>query len=89
MGTARVSVVRFFSTCLKTLSVSSIGGPSAATAAGLAAMAGTAFGRGRHLVLEKSAGCTGPTYVHNRYIVVRYSGTHKNYIYIYKETKIK
>jgi hypothetical protein len=42
---------------------------------------GTASGRGRRLVLEKSVERTGPTSVHNRYIVVRYFDTHKNDIY--------
>jgi hypothetical protein len=49
---------------------------------------GAASGRGRRLLLAKSVGCTGPTSVHNRYIVVRYSGTHKNDIYK-KKLKIK
>jgi hypothetical protein len=75
-----VSAVRFRSTRLNTLSASPAGGPPAA-AAGPVAAAGPASGRGCRLVLEKSVGCTGPTSVHNRYIVVRYSGTHKNDIY--------
>jgi hypothetical protein len=75
-----VSAVRFRSTHLNTLSASPAGGPPVVVA-GPTAAAGPASGRGRHLVLEKSVGCTGPTSVHNRYIVVRYSGTHKNDIY--------
>jgi hypothetical protein len=76
-----VSAVRFRSTRLKTLSASLAGGPPPAAVAGPTTAAGTASGRGCRLVLEKSVGCTGPTSVHNRYIVVRYSGTHKNDIY--------
>jgi hypothetical protein len=79
MGTVRVSAVKFRSTHLKTLSASPAGGTPAVAA-------------GRRLLLvlplvvdgacsAKSAGCTGPTSVHNRYIVVRYSGIHKNDIY--------
>jgi hypothetical protein len=75
-----VSAVRFRSTRLNTLSASPAGGPPVAVV-GLTTMAGPASGQGRRLVLEKSVGCTGPTSVHNRYIVVRYSGTHKNDIY--------
>ena len=78
-----MSAVRFRSTRLKTLSASLAGGPPA-TVDGPVAAFGTASGQGHHLVLEKSTGCTGPTSVHNRYIVVRYSDTHKNDIYIKK-----
>jgi hypothetical protein len=80
MGTAQVSAVRFYSTHLKTLSASPARG-TLVVVVGLAAAAGTASGQGRHLVLEKSIRCTGPTYVHNRYIVFRYSDSHKNNIY--------
>jgi hypothetical protein len=82
-----VSAVRFRSTHLKTLSASPAGGPPAVVV-GPTAVVGTASGRGRRLVLEKSVGCTGPTSVHNRYIVVRYSDSHKNDIYK-KKLKIK
>jgi hypothetical protein len=75
-----VSVVRFRSTRLKTLSASPAGGPPDAVA-GPTTVAGTASSQGCHLVLEKSAGCTGPTSVHKKNIVVIYSGTHKNDIY--------
>jgi hypothetical protein len=62
-----VSAVRFRSTRLKTLSASPAGGPPAtAVVAGPTAAAGTASGRGRRLVLEKSVGCTGPTSVHKQ-----------------------
>jgi hypothetical protein len=80
MGIARVSAVRFHSTCLKNISASPVGGPPA-TAAGPMAAAGTASGRGCRLVLEKFVGHIGPTSVHNRYIVVKYSVSHKNDIY--------
>jgi hypothetical protein len=79
MGTARVSAVRFRSTRLKTLSASPAGGPPVAV--GPSTAAGTASGRGRRLVLEKSVGCTGPTSVHNRYIVVNTLIHIKNDIY--------
>jgi hypothetical protein len=79
MGTVLVSTVRFLSTRLNTLSASLAGGPPAA-AAGPRTAAGTTSGRGRHLVLMKFAEHTGPTSVHNRYVAVRDSGTHKNYI---------
>jgi hypothetical protein len=71
-----VSAVRFHSTRLNTLSASLAGGPPAA-AAGLEAPAGPASGRGHRLVLEKSAGRTSPTSVHNKYVSVRYSGIQK------------
>jgi hypothetical protein len=83
-----VTTVRFLSTCLKTLSASLDGGPLA-TVDGLVAVVGTASGRGHRLVLEKSSRCTGPTSIRNRYTIVRYSDTHKNYIYIKKKLKIK
>jgi hypothetical protein len=70
-----VSAVRFCSTRLKTLSVSLARGPLAAIVA-----SGTSS-RERRLVLEKFVGCTSPTSVHRRYIVVRYFDTHKNDIY--------
>jgi hypothetical protein len=88
MGTARVSAVRFLFTSLKTLTASPTGGPPTATSVNPATMIGTTFGRGRHLVLEKSTRRTGPTYIHNKYIFFRYSGTHKNDIYK-KKLKIK
>jgi hypothetical protein len=75
-----VSAVRFRSTRLNTLSASLVGGPPAVVAGPTTAV-GPAFGRGHRLILEKSVGRTGPTSVHNRYTVVRYSGTHKNDIY--------
>jgi hypothetical protein len=81
-----VTTVRFLSTCLKTLSASLAGGPLA-TVDGPVAAVGTASGGGHHLVLEKSSRCTGPTSIRNRYTIVRYSDTHKNYIYKKKETK--
>jgi hypothetical protein len=71
-----VSAVRFHSTRLNTPSASPVGGPPAVVA-GPTTMAGPASGRGRRLVLEKSAGHTGPTFVHNRYLRVRYSGIQK------------
>jgi hypothetical protein len=70
-----VSAVRFLSTHLKTLSASLAGGPPAA--ASLTNVVGTASGQGCCLFLEKSIGCTGPTSVHNIYIVVKYSDTYK------------
>jgi hypothetical protein len=73
-------VVRFRSTHLKNLSASPAGGPPIASG-DPAAAAGTTFGQGRCLVLEKSFGCTGPTSILNRYIVFRYSDSHKNDIY--------
>jgi hypothetical protein len=79
MGTVRVSEVKFRSTHLKTLSASPAGGHPAAT--GPLAAAGAASGRGRHLVLAKSARCTGPTSAHNKHISVNYSGIQKNDIY--------
>jgi hypothetical protein len=74
-----VSEVRFHSTRLKTLSASPAGGPHASV--GPLVVAGAASGRGRHLVLAKSAGCSGPTSAHNRHIFVRYSGIQENDIY--------
>jgi hypothetical protein len=79
-----VSVVRFRSIRLNTLSVSSTGGPPAATVVP-AAPVGPASGRGRRLVVEKSVGWTSPTSVHNRYVSVRYSGIQKKND-IYKNT---
>jgi hypothetical protein len=72
--------VRFRSTRLNTLSSSPAGGPPA-IATGPIVVVGPASSRGCHLVLEKSVGHAGPTSVHKRYIVFRYSGTHKNDIY--------
>jgi hypothetical protein len=83
----RVSAVRFHSTHLNTLLASPAGGPPAVVAS-LEAMVGSASSRGLHLVLEKFVGCTGHTYIHNIYIVVRYSGTQKNDIYK-KKKKLK
>jgi hypothetical protein len=74
--------MRFFSTHLNTLSVSPVGGPPAA--AGPLTTTGPASGRGRCLVLENYAGCTGPTSTHNRYIYVRYSGI-QIFFYIYNK----
>jgi hypothetical protein len=79
MGTVQVSKVNFHSTHLKTLSASPAGGHPAAT--GLLAVAGAASSQGCHLVLAKSARCTGPTSAHNKHISVNYSGIQKNYIY--------
>jgi hypothetical protein len=73
-------MVRFHSTHLNILLASPTRGPLAVVV-GPTTMGGLASGRGRLLVLEKYVRCTGPTYVHNRYIVVKYSGTHKNDIY--------
>jgi hypothetical protein len=58
MGTARVSMVRFRSTHLNTLSTSLAGGPPMII--GLVTVVGTASGRGRHLVLEKSVDALVP-----------------------------
>jgi hypothetical protein len=68
MGTVRVSAVRLCSTRLKTLSASPAGGPPVVV--GPSTVVGPASGRGRHRVLTKSVGCTGPTSVHNRYMKV-------------------
>jgi hypothetical protein len=81
-----VSAVRFHSTYLKTLSASLAGGPPIVV--GPVAATDTASGRGRQLVIKKSVGRTSPTYVHNRYIVFRYSDSNKNDIYK-KKLKIK
>jgi hypothetical protein len=72
MGTVRVSEVKLCSTPISTLSASLAGGPLAAT--GPPAATGPASGRGRHLFLMKSNGRTRPTYAHNTYLIVRYSG---------------
>jgi hypothetical protein len=55
----------------------SLSGWRSPTAVGLMIAVGTASGRGCFLVLEKSIWCTGPTSVHNRYIVVKYSDAYK------------
>jgi hypothetical protein len=89
-------MVRFRSTRLNTLSASLAGGPPVvvgllaigSSTAGLSDAIGTTLGRGCCLVLEKFVGCTGPTSVHNRHIVVRYSDSHKMDIYK-KKQKIK
>jgi hypothetical protein len=78
-----VSVVRFFSTHLNTISASMVGGPPVVVA-GPTTHVGPTSGRGCRLVLEKSVGHTGPTSIHNRYVSFRYSGIPKNDIY--KET---
>jgi hypothetical protein len=78
-----VSTVRFCSTRLNTLSASPTGGPPIA-AVGPVAAASPTSGQGRRLVLVKNDGRTGPTSVHNRYIVLKYSDTHKNDIYTNK-----
>jgi hypothetical protein len=78
-----VSVVRFHSTHLNTLSASPAGGPPVAVG-GMAAPAGPSSSRGHGLVLEKSTGRTGPTSIHKKYISVRYSGIQKKIIYIQK-----
>jgi hypothetical protein len=73
--------MRFRFTHIKTLYASLAGGPLAVT--GPPATVGSAFGQGRHLVLVKLTGCTGPTSTHNRYIAVRYSDAqNKKMIYI-------
>jgi hypothetical protein len=60
-----VSVVRFYSTHLKTLSASLARGPPAA-AGGLGVASGTVFGQGCHMVLKKFVGCTCPTSIHKQ-----------------------
>jgi hypothetical protein len=75
MGMTRVNGVRFSSTHLKNLSASPTGGPLAVVSSLVASC--TASGRGCRLVLTKSIGRTGPTFVHNIYIVVKYSDAHK------------
>jgi hypothetical protein len=79
MGTVRVSAVRFHSTHLKTLSASLARGLPVDV--GLTVVAGTTSGQGCRLVLEKSVGHIGPTYVHNIYIFFKYSDAYKNDIY--------
>jgi hypothetical protein len=89
-------MVGFRSTHLNTLSASLAGGPLVVVGllvvgsliAGLPTAIGTSLSRGRRLALKKFAGHTGPTSVHNRHIVVRYSDSHKMDIYK-KKQKIK
>ena len=76
-----MSTVRFRSTRLNTLLASPDGGPPIVVSTGPMAVVGAASSQGRCLLLVKSVGRTSPTYVHNKYIVVRYSDTHKNDIY--------
>jgi hypothetical protein len=64
MGIVRVSAARFRSTRLNTLSASPARGPPFVVIVGLVAAAGTAFGRGRRLVLVKSVGLIDPTFVY-------------------------
>jgi len=73
-------MVRFCSTRLNTLSTSPAGGPLVVVVVPMDAT-GPASGRGCHLVLEKFVGPTSPTSIHNRYIIVKYFGIHKNDIY--------
>jgi hypothetical protein len=73
-------MVRFRSIRLNALSTSPSRGPPATTAS-LTVATAAASGQGCRLLFAKSIGHTGPTSVHNRYIVVKYYGTHKNDIY--------
>jgi hypothetical protein len=59
-----VTAVKFLSTCRRTLSSSSIGGPPTTTIP--LVVSSPAFGQGQHLVLEKYVSRTSPTSVYNR-----------------------
>jgi hypothetical protein len=80
VGTVWVSVVKFRSTHLKTLLAAPARG-TPAIVVGPTVAVGNASGHGQRLLYVKSVGRTSPTYVYNRYKVVKYSSIHKKDIY--------